>query len=106
MSLYAADGGVKLRRAQSLFMLSLCSVAALLGIAVLGLVLYFLAARGLSHLNLKLFTVASGDGDGIAQSVRGTLQILAVACARFPLVSWAESTSKRRRGSSPILSAS
>lgn len=81
MSLYAADSHVKLRRAQSLIMLSLCSVAALVGILVLGLVLYFLAARGLSHLNLKLFTVASGDGDGFAQSVRGTLQILGVACA-------------------------
>ena len=81
MSLYAADSHVKLRRAQSLVMLSLCTIAALVGIAVLGLVLYFLAARGLSHLNLKLFTVASGDGDGFAQSIRGTLQILGVACA-------------------------
>jgi phosphate transport system permease protein len=81
MSLYAADSHVKLRRAQSLVMLSLCTVAALVGIAVLGLVLYFLAARGLSHLNFKLFTVASGDGDGFAQSIRGTLQILGVACA-------------------------
>lgn len=81
MSLYAADSHVKLRRAQSLVMLSLCTIAALVGIAVLGLVLYFLAARGLSHLNLTLFTVASGDGDGFAQSIRGTLQILGVACA-------------------------
>lgn len=81
MSLYAADSRVKLRRAQSLLMLSLCSLAALMGIMVLGLVLYFLALRGLSHLNLKLFTVASGDGDGFAQSIRGTLQILGVACA-------------------------
>ncbi|MBB6052175.1 phosphate ABC transporter permease PstA [Armatimonas rosea] len=81
MSLYAADGRVKLRRAQSLFMLTLCSLAALVGIFVLGLVLFFLAQRGLGHLNLKLFTVASGDGDGFAQSLRGTLQILAVACA-------------------------
>ncbi|WP_395088059.1 phosphate ABC transporter permease PstA [Armatimonas sp.] len=81
MSLYATDSRVKLRRAQSLLMLSLCSLAALMGIMVLGLVLYFLALRGLSHLNLKLFTVASGDGDGFAQSIRGTLQILGVACA-------------------------
>ncbi|WP_395139737.1 phosphate ABC transporter permease PstA [Armatimonas sp.] len=80
MSLYAADSRVKLRRAQSLTMLTLCSLGALVGIAVLGLVLYFLAVRGLSHLNLTLFTVASGDGDGFAQSVRGTLQILGVAC--------------------------
>ena len=81
MSLYAADSRVKLRRAQSLVMLSLCGIAALVGILVLGLVLYFLAVRGLSHLNLTLFTVASGDGDGFAQSIRGTLQILGVACA-------------------------
>jgi phosphate transport system permease protein len=80
VSLYLADNRIKLRRAQSLVMLSLCGVAALIGISVLLLVLYFLAARGLSHLNFKLFTVASGDGDGFAQSLRGTLQILGVAC--------------------------
>jgi phosphate transport system permease protein len=81
MSLYAADSRVKLRRAQSAVMLGLCGIAAGIGILVLGLVLYFLAVRGLGHLNLKLFTEASGDGDGFAQSIRGTLQILGVACA-------------------------
>jgi phosphate transport system permease protein len=80
MSLYAPDKHVTLRRAQNVCMLVLCSLAAVLGITVLCLVLYFLAARGISHLNFKLFTVASGDGDGFAQSLMGTLQILGVAC--------------------------
>lgn len=61
-------------------MLALCGLAALVGIAVLGLVLWFLASRGLSHLHPSLFRVASGDGEGFAQSIRGTLQILGVAC--------------------------
>ena len=79
MSLYVADTRLKLRRFHSTLMLTLCGVAALLGISALGLVLYFLLVRSVPNLRFKLFTVASGDGDGFAQSIRGTLQILGVA---------------------------
>lgn len=59
-------------------MLGLCSAAALLAIGVLGLVLFFLAQRGLPHLSLKLLTKMPDEG-GVAHSILGTLSILGVA---------------------------
>ncbi len=77
------DRNSLLRQATSTLMIGLCGAAALLAITILGCVLFFLASRGLSYLNWTLLTrlpdpldVKSG---GVANSVLGTLSLLAVA---------------------------
>jgi phosphate transport system permease protein len=77
------EPGSLLRKATSLLMLSLCGGAALLALALLGFVLYFLASQGLKHLNWTLLTQLPNPLDvkagGVANSILGTLSLLAVA---------------------------
>ena len=79
MSLYLPDKHLQLRRIQSVIMLGMCGLAALVAISVLGLVLYFLAARGLKYISWHVLTTTSVDGNGIWQSIVGTLTILGIA---------------------------
>ena len=78
MSLYVSTGRLQRRHVQSRAMLALCTIAALLAIGVLGLVLFFLAQRGLPSLSLKLLTKMPDEG-GVVHSILGTLSILGVA---------------------------
>lgn len=78
MSLYTTSGRLRWRHVQSGWMLSLCALAALAAISVLGLVLFFLAQRGAPHLSLKLLTKLPDQG-GVAHSILGTLSLLAIA---------------------------
>lgn len=78
MSLYVSTGKRRWRHVQSRFMLALCFLAGLVAITVLGLVLFFLAQRGLPHLSWKLLTQMPDKG-GVAHSILGTLSILGIA---------------------------
>ncbi len=77
------EGGLILRKVRNVFMLTLCIVAAGLAVLVLGLVLYFLLSKGYSSLHLTLFTRTPNHDDekagGMAQSITGTLTLLAIA---------------------------
>jgi len=79
----AEAASLALRKITNTVMLILCYAAALLGIVVLGCVLWFLASQGLRFINLTLFTrmpdaVNMGQG-GMAQSILGTMVLLALA---------------------------
>lgn len=78
MSLYVSTGKLRWRHVQSRFMLALCFLAGLVAITVLGLVLFFLAQRGLPHLSWTLLTQMPDKG-GVAHSILGTLSILGIA---------------------------
>jgi phosphate transport system permease protein len=82
-SLLGSPNVVARRKLVNAVMRLLCYAAAALGLLVLGLVLYFLASRGLSYLNLNLFTktpdaVNPAQG-GMKQSILGTLTLLGLA---------------------------
>jgi len=72
-----------LRKFTNSLMVALCYTGAFLALSVLGLVLFFLAARGLHSLHWTLFTRLPNHEDeklgGMAQSVAGTLTLLGVA---------------------------
>jgi phosphate transport system permease protein len=78
-----SEPGILFRKAKNLIMLSLCGGAALLALTLLGFVLYFLASQGLRHLNWTLLTQLPNPLDvkagGVANSILGTLSLLAVA---------------------------
>ena len=82
-SLAVHRGHLAFRKATNLLMLGLCILAAVVAIAVLGWVLYFLLARGFSSIHLSLFTRLPNHVDekqgGMAQSIFGTLTLLALA---------------------------
>lgn len=71
------------RKLTNALMVALCCAAAAIGLAVLGAVLYFLASRGLSHINLNLFTrvpdAVNMSAGGMRQSILGTLTLLGLA---------------------------
>lgn len=77
------------RKFVNFVMLSLCGLSALLAIVVLGLVLYFLVSRGISHISPRFFTRVPNHDDemagGMAQSIFGTLVLLGLAsCVGLP----------------------
>lgn len=64
------------RQALDLVMGGLCVFAAVIGIVMLGLILYMLFSRGLSGLSLDVFTrpmASSGSGGGLANAIVGSL---------------------------------
>jgi phosphate transport system permease protein len=71
------------RRATNALMLGLCAVFALLAVGVLVLILGFVLAKGISSLNIGLFTkmpVPEGEpGGGVANSMVGSLIIIGLA---------------------------
>ena len=83
MSLMAVEGNLKVRHLKSHLMLSLCAGGALVAIASLGLVLFFLSKNGLPYLKPQLFTKMPDNLDvakgGIAHSITGTLSLLGLA---------------------------
>jgi phosphate transport system permease protein len=75
----------RLRPAVSLTMFIVCAVFSVTIVAVLGLVTWFLAARGWSAMSLDLFTRVPtedlNDPGGLKHAILGTLQLLAMAGA-------------------------
>lgn len=73
------------RRATNALMLGLCAVSAFLAVGVLVLILGFVLAKGISALNIDLFTklpVPEGEpGGGVANSIVGSLIIIGLAAA-------------------------
>ena len=71
------------RRATNAFMLGLCAVSAFLAVGVLLLILGFVLAKGISSLNIDLFTkmpVPEGEpGGGVANSIVGSLITIGLA---------------------------
>ena len=71
------------RKATNSVMLSLCWLASLLAVFVLGLVLFFLLSKGLHYLNWRLLTRPPDNvnpvSGGIAPSIAGTLTLLGLA---------------------------
>jgi phosphate transport system permease protein len=71
------------RRTTNALMLSLCAVSAFLAVGVLVLILGFVLARGISSLNIDLFTkmpVPEGEpGGGVANSMVGSLITVGLA---------------------------
>lgn len=71
------------RRATNAFMLGLCAVHAFLAVGVLLFILGFVLAKGISALNIDLFTkvpVPQGEaGGGVANSIVGSLITLGLA---------------------------
>jgi phosphate transport system permease protein len=71
------------RNAKSFLASMLCSLAAFLVIAPLGLVLYYLLSRGFGSLNLAFFThlpkPVGEVGGGMANAIVGSFELLALA---------------------------
>jgi phosphate transport system permease protein len=71
------------RRATNALMVGLCAVFAFLAVGVLVLILGFVLAKGISSLNIDLFTkmpVPEGEpGGGVANSMVGSLIIIGLA---------------------------
>jgi phosphate transport system permease protein len=71
------------RKAKSWVASALCSLAALLVIAPLGLVFYYLLTRGLGSLNLAFFIhlpkPVGEAGGGMANAIAGSFELLALA---------------------------
>jgi len=71
------------RRTTNALMLSLCAVSAFLAVGVLVLILGFVLAKGISSLNIDLFTklpVPEGEpGGGVANSMVGSLITVGLA---------------------------
>src|SRR4051794_26793996 len=78
-----AMAGRMVRNATNVFMLTLCSLGALLAVGVLGLVLYFLISQGFSAINVRFFTMppnhVNESAGGMSQSIFGTLVLLGIA---------------------------
>jgi phosphate transport system permease protein len=81
--LFAADARYTRRRAYSTFMRGLVSAAALLGVAVLWIILGYVIIRGLPALNLAFFTqrpLPYGQvGGGVGPALVGSLILMAVS---------------------------
>lgn len=77
------SGNVAGRKFINGLMLTLCILAAILAVGILGLVLYFLLSKGFSSLHLRLFTQLPNSEDtskgGMSQSIIGTLLLLGIA---------------------------
>ena len=77
------DANLVGRQIKNSVMLGLCIAAAAVGLISLFLVLYFLASQGLRYLNWNLLTKLPDAVDpkkgGVANSILGTLALLAVA---------------------------
>ena len=73
------------RRTTNALMLGLCAVSAFLAVGVLVLILGFVLAKGISALNIDLFTkvpVPEGEpGGGVANSIVGSLITVGLAAA-------------------------
>lgn len=64
------------RQATDIVMAGLCVLAAVIGLIMLGLILYMLFSRGLSGLSLDVFTKSmssTGTGGGLANAIVGSL---------------------------------
>ena len=77
------SGNVARRKLANSLMLTLCLLAAVLAILVLGLVLVFLMSKGLHYLSWHLFTRVPDNVNysrgGISQSIFGTLTLIVLA---------------------------
>ncbi|BDI32200.1 phosphate transport system permease protein PstA [Capsulimonas corticalis] len=71
------------RKIANRIMLTLCMLASLAAVTVLGLVLFFLVSKGFSSINLNFFTKLPNHVDekagGMSQSIYGTLVLLGLA---------------------------
>jgi phosphate transport system permease protein len=78
-----ASGNYSFRKAKSVLASVLCSLAALLVIAPLGLVFYYLLRNGLGSLNLAFFThlpkPVGEPGGGMANAIVGSIELLGLA---------------------------
>jgi len=83
----AAPGAVRLRRwrrrTANVLMWVLAGLAAVIGIVPLGLILYYVAAQGLSSVNLDFFTKmpkpVGEPGGGMANAIAGSLELIGLA---------------------------
>jgi phosphate transport system permease protein len=77
------SGNYRFRKAKSLLASVLCSLAALLVIAPLALVFYYLLRNGLGSLNLAFFThlpkPVGEPGGGMANAIVGSIELLGLA---------------------------
>lgn len=76
------SGGVAGRRIVNTVMTSLTAACAFLGVAILLLILGYIAWRGLSSINVEFLTDTPkpvGEGGGIGNAILGTLILLALA---------------------------
>ena len=78
-----ASGNYSFRKAKSVLASVLCSLAALLVIAPLALVFYYLLRNGLGSLNLAFFThlpkPVGEAGGGMANAIVGSIELLGLA---------------------------
>ena len=78
-----ASGNYRFRKAKNGLASVLCSLAALLVIAPLGLVFYYLLRNGLGSLNLAFFThlpkPVGEAGGGMANAIVGSIELLGLA---------------------------
>ncbi len=78
-----ASGNYRFRKAKNVLASVLCSLAALLVIAPLGLVFYYLLRNGLGSLNLAFFThlpkPVGEAGGGMANAIVGSIELLGLA---------------------------
>jgi phosphate transport system permease protein len=85
--LFRPSGRLRRRRAVSRGMEALAWIAAAIGVAILGVMVYSVAARGWGQLNLDLFTKSSQPfaapnvKQGLANAFAGTLVIVGIATA-------------------------
>ena len=79
------DARTTRRQAFSALMAGLATASAASGVLILGVILVYIAARGLPALNVEFFTerpLPFGEvGGGVAPAILGTLAMLAVAAA-------------------------
>lgn len=74
----------RMRKVMDYFMGGLCTLAAMLGLVLLGLILYMLFAKGLAGLSLTVFTnsmAAPGSNGGLANAIVGSLIQVGIATA-------------------------
>ena len=72
------------RRIVSAIMSALCGLAALIGLILLGLILYILLKKGLTGLSLNVFThpmMTPGQGGGLSNAIVGTLMQVGLGIA-------------------------
>ena len=84
--LQGIDRRTKRRRRVNVFMVGLCSFAALLAVAVLALIVFTVVAHGFRAIDLNFFTqptpqlaVGQSEGAGVANAIVGSLIIVAIA---------------------------
>lgn len=76
MQVQATSWNFRRRRIGDMVMGGLCTGAALLGVILLGFILYMLIERGVSGLSLDVFTksmASPGSGGGLANAIVGSL---------------------------------